>query len=68
MYTGACATMLRAMALNMWMMVSFDETKERMRKAMPDASNQKVTMYASLVASCFTACGTLPFDNIKTKL
>jgi solute carrier family 25 (mitochondrial oxoglutarate transporter), member 11 len=68
LYTGACATMLRAMALNMWMMVSFDTAKEKMAAAMPDASSQKVTMYASLVSSCFTACGTLPFDNIKTKL
>ena len=68
MYTGACSTMMRAMALNMWMMVSFDECKERLAKSMPDTPTQTRTMYASLIASTFVACGTLPFDNIKTKL
>ena len=30
MYTGAVATMMRAMALNAWMMVSYDEARERL--------------------------------------
>jgi solute carrier family 25 (mitochondrial oxoglutarate transporter), member 11 len=38
MYTGACATMARAMALNMWMMTSFDTTKEYMTSAFPNKS------------------------------
>lgn len=68
MYTGAAATMMRAMVLNMWMMVSFDTTKEKLHAAFPNSSTQSITMQASMVSSIFTACGTLPFDNVKTKL
>jgi solute carrier family 25 oxoglutarate transporter 11 len=42
LYTGAGATMMRAMALNVFMMVSYDESRERIAKAMPDASPKKV--------------------------
>lgn len=68
LYTGAVATMMRAMVMNMMMLVSFDTTKENLRKSMPEASDRKIAIYASLVASVFTAGGTLPFDNVKTKV
>lgn len=35
---------------------------------MPDISARKLAIYSSLVASVFTATGTLPADNIKTKV
>ena len=69
MYTGAVATCVRAMALNMFMLVSFDEAKERITKAMPEGTSAlRITIQASMVSSIFTAGGSLPFDNIKTKL
>ena len=68
LYTGALATMTRAMVLNMFMLVSYDQSKESLARSMPDASNRKVSIYASLVSSVFTSAGTLPFDNIKTKV
>jgi solute carrier family 25 oxoglutarate transporter 11 len=68
LYTGAVATMMRAMVMNCFMLVSYDTSKENLRRRMPDASDRKVAMYSSLVSSVFTCCGTLPFDNIKTKV
>ena len=68
MYTGAAATMMRAMALNMWMMTTFDTTREWMATAFPDKSTKAITIQSSMVASIFVARGTLPFDNVKTKL
>lgn len=68
LYTGAMATMMRATVLNCWMLVSYDTAKENLKKSMPEASDRKVAIYSSLVSSCFTVVGTLPFDNIKTKV
>ena len=68
LYTGAVATMMRACVMNMFMLVSYDTTKENLTKSMPDASSRKISIYASLVSSVFTCFGTLPFDNIKTKV
>jgi len=68
LYTGALATMTRAMVMNMNMLVSYDQTKEYLTASMPDASARKISIYSSLVSSVFTSCGTLPFDNIKTKV
>ena len=68
LYTGALATMTRAMVLNMFMLVSYDQSKEMMAASMPDASTRKISIYASLVSSVFTSAGTLPFDNVKTKV
>ena len=68
LWTGGLITVTRACAMNMWMLVSYDESKERLRKAMPKTSDREVQICSSLVSSVFTSCGTLPFDNIKTKL
>ena len=68
LYVGGVITMIRAMTLNMWMLVSYDEAKERLKKANPDWSTRKVAIVGSLISAVFTACGTLPADNIKTKL
>lgn len=60
--------MVRAMTLNMWMLVSYDEAKERIKKAMPEASPRTVIVYASFISAIFTSVGSLPMDNIKTKI
>jgi len=38
LYVGGFVTMIRAMTLNMWMLVSYDEAKEKIKRAMPSAS------------------------------
>lgn len=69
LWTGGLITVTRACAMNMWMLVSYDESKERLKLVMPKSTNDReIEIYSSLVSSVFTSCGVLPFDNIKTKL
>lgn len=68
LWTGGMITMCRACALNVSMLVSYEESKERITKKMPDASPRKIQVFSSLIASVFCAVGVLPFDNVKTKL
>ena len=68
LYVGGFVTMIRAMTLNMWMLVSYDEAKEKIKRAMPSASPTQIAVYASFVSAIFTSVGSLPMDNIKTKL
>ena len=60
--------MLRAVAMNVGMMVTYDEGKERLAKY-AGTNNPKFTeISASLVAAFVIGVGSLPFDNVKTKL
>ena len=69
LWTGSYATIIRASVLNLAMMVSYDETKERLSKYLNlEKNNKKIVIYSALVSSIFTSLGTLPFDNIKTKI
>lgn len=69
LWTGGVITMCRACSLNMSMLVSYEESKERLTKYLPkDYSKKKILIYSSLISSIFSSCGSLPFDNIKTKL
>ena len=68
LWTGGTITVTRAIAMNVWMLVSYDESKERIARLFPDKGDKQIQVYSSLVSSVFTSCGTLPFDNIKTKL
>lgn len=61
--------MLRAVAMNVGMMVTYDEGKERLAKHLGSNNNPKFTeISASLVAAFVIGVGSLPFDNVKTKL
>jgi len=68
LYTGGQITMMRAMAMNTFQLVTFEQTKEALRATMPESSNRKISIMGSLVAAVACAVGVLPFDNIKTKL
>ena len=57
------------MALNVAMLVSYDESKERLTKYMGKDANPKAVMFgASMVSAVATSTCSLPFDNLKTKL
>lgn len=61
--------MMRAMAMNSCQLVSFDQSKEFMKKQMPpDTSSKQIAIQASFISSMFVSVGVLPFDNVKTKL
>lgn len=66
LWKGSLPTMGRAMSLNLGMMVSFDEAKERLEKIW--GAGFKTNLCASFISGFFTSTFSLPFDNVKTKL
>jgi solute carrier family 25 (mitochondrial oxoglutarate transporter), member 11 len=68
-WNGATPTILRAMSLNVAMLVSYDESKERLTAYLgKDASKTGIIFGASMVSAVATSTCSLPFDNMKTKL
>jgi solute carrier family 25 oxoglutarate transporter 11 len=68
-WNGAGPTIARAMALNVAMLVTYDEAKERLQAKFGKEANQRLIMFAaSMLSACATSTASLPFDNIKTKL
>jgi solute carrier family 25 oxoglutarate transporter 11 len=68
LWRGSTPTVLRAMSMNLGMLTTYDEIKERLNKS----SGTKDTFKTQIVAGVFSAivCSflSLPFDNAKTKL
>ena len=60
-------TVTRAIALNIGMLVSFEDAKERLSSILGKGTKSTV-LTASAISGIFTALFSLPFDNIKTKL
>lgn len=60
--------MLRACAMNMGMMVTYDEGKETLIQMMPQGNRKLLEILASIMAAIVCGAGSLPFDNVKTKL
>lgn len=60
--------MLRAVAMNVGMMVTYDEGKERLAAYTGSQSKKAIEFTASLVAAFVIGVGSLPFDNVKTKI
>jgi len=68
-WNGATPTICRAMALNVAMLVTYDEVKERLTAYLGKGANPKYIMFwASMVSAVATSAASLPFDNVKTKL
>lgn len=69
LWKGSTPTVLRALAMNICMLVSNDEIKERICHMKGIAKPDKSTVLAGAAVSGFIASfASLPFDNIKTKL
>jgi len=69
LWAGAVPTITRAIALNVAMMVSYETVKEQLaEKTGKPANSWGVQIQASMVSAVCTAVGSLPFDNIKTKM
>lgn len=66
LWKGAGPTVARAISLNIGMLVSFEDAKERLTKLL--GPGRKTVLLASAISGVFTALFSLPFDNIKTKL
>jgi len=57
----------RAVALNLAMFTSYEESKERLMKAMPNNTGL-AWFLAGWISGGLSATASLPFDNAKTKL
>lgn len=68
-WNGATPTILRAMALNVAMLVTYDEAKERLTAYLGTGANVRLIQFgSSMLSAVATSTASLPFDNIKTKL
>lgn len=68
LWKGAVATMARASALNMAMLISYDTVREKLAAMYPETNAFKIQVSASMISGVCTSCASLPFDNIKTKV
>jgi len=68
LWRGSVPTMMRASSLNIAMLVSYEEVKERLTALYGADQPRKIQLSASMVSAVCTACASLPFDNIKTKM
>lgn len=68
LWSGAGPTIMRAMALNVAMLVTYDEVKERLTKSFGQGHDKSILFAASMMSACATSTASLPFDNVKTKL
>jgi solute carrier family 25 oxoglutarate transporter 11 len=66
-WKGASPTVFRAMSLNLGMLVSYDESKERLSHYFTHNPNL-VWFLSSVISGGIAATMSLPFDNVKTKL
>ena len=67
LWKGGTPTVIRAMSLNLGMFTTYEESKQRLSKMMPN--NIGLAWFiASMFAGSVAATMSLPFDNAKTKL
>ena len=68
LWKGAVPTISRACAANTFQLVSYDSCKDLVAASMPSASPTQVQVSSSMIAAIMVVVGTLPLDNIKTKM
>ncbi|CAE7839902.1 DTC, partial [Symbiodinium sp. KB8] len=66
LWRGSAPTIVRAMAMNMGMMASYDQTKEIITAINGD--NFSTQLMSSATAGFFAAFISLPFDMMKSRL
>lgn len=66
LWRGSTPTVVRAMAMNLALLVPFEETKKFLTPYVDSARMRSV--YGALIAGLLGSFMSLPFDNIKTKL
>ena len=67
-WKGCTPTILRAMVLNLSMLVTYDECKERLDKFISRDRSNLIWFLSSVISAGFASLMSLPFDNLKTKL
>lgn len=67
-WRGCLPTVVRAMSLNLGMLVSYEEAKEKLEVKLGKERANLSWFLASLISGGIAATMSLPFDNVKTKL
>ena len=68
LWRGVFPTMLRAVAINVSMLTTYDEIKEWFNKRSEVKDTQSIRLKASAVSGIVLSLVSLPFDNVKTKM
>lgn len=68
LWRGSTPTILRAMSMNLGMLTTYDEIKERLNKATGTKDAFRTQILAGLASGVVCSFLSLPFDNVKTKL
>jgi len=69
MWRGSIPTIMRAMAINMFTLVAYNEVKELLQKYLNETKETTfIRLFGSATAGISASVGSLPFDNIKTKI
>lgn len=66
LWRGSVPTMVRAVMLNLGMLASYDQAKEKLNEYLGERNSNR--FYAAAVSGFFSAFFSLPFDNAKTKM
>jgi solute carrier family 25 oxoglutarate transporter 11 len=68
LWEGIGPTVARAVALNMGMLATFDQSKEYFSQTFPTMGKWNATFAASALSGFFASFMSLPFDFLKTKM
>ena len=68
LWKGCAPTVVRAMALNLGMLVSYDVSKERLEQMLGKERATTAWVLSSVISGGIAATMSLPFDNVKTKM
>jgi len=68
LWRGSGPTIARAISMNLGMLTTFDEAKERINKIRGTHDEMSTRIVSSVLAGIVCATMSLPADNIKTKV
>lgn len=69
LWTGAIPTIARASVLNCAHLVAYNQAKEELQTLMGEKTEtMSIRLVSSAISGVATACLSLPFDNVKTKI
>lgn len=68
LWKGCTPTVVRAMALNLGMLVSYDVSKEKLEVMLGKDKANMTWVLSSVISGAIAATMSLPFDNVKTKM
>lgn len=67
-WKGCAPTVIRAMSLNLGMLASYEEAKDRLEVILTKERSNMIWILASLISGALASTMSLPFDNVKTKM